>query len=65
MKVQHIPVAALPPILIDMRFSYFAPNGSSDSADFILGGTNFFNEFEVHFYRFDLAFEIYPKSNRR
>jgi hypothetical protein len=31
----------------------------------ILGGTNFFNEFEVHFYRFDLVFEIYPKPSRR
>ena len=28
----------------------------------ILGGTNFFNEFEVNFYRFELAFEVKPKS---
>jgi hypothetical protein len=27
----------------------------------ILGQVNFFMEFEVHFYRFDMAFEIKPK----
>ena len=48
-----------------MRFSYSTTSPTQDEFDslpLLLGQTNFFMEFDVHFYRSRLEFEVEPKS---
>ena len=57
------------PIVVKAEIGHFSPVllafawVSHDNTPVILGQTNFFNEFEVCFFRNSLEFEVKPKKN--
>lgn len=55
---QTFTVAEFSPVLLVFAWT------ESTEAPLILGQMNFFAEFDVCFYRFDLAFELRPRKNK-